>query len=515
MRRFSRRALLGGAGAVAAGLVTRGSLRPDYVDATVSLGVAQQAALDALGRRLLRQPDSLPFPTRAPGTPDPALDGIEQIVVLMLENHSYDNILGVLGRGDGLSCSSGFVTAFNPYGVTAANPVSASPGADLQFSFLMPGTGQLDGKPSQEWTASHMQYAKGAMNGFVVSPSGPVAMGYYDSSLLPFTYSLASTFPIADRWFCSLLGQTDPNRRFLIAATSAGMTDDIAVPSAGSLSSGVPTATLEQDGLLATPANGTIFDRLTALRIPWRDYTASYPLGTTAELYPLDDAVVTQLHYEPMDGSSTSSFPSNPTTPKSTFFDDCRAGKLPAFSLLDPNFGTQSEEDPQDMSAGEAYLYAIVDALFSSPQWPTTMLILTYDEHGGYYDHVAPPPALAPDAIPPVVKPGQSTYDGFWRYGMRVPAMVLSPYAVPAGVSSSLRDHTSILAMVERKWNLPAMTYRDANANDLTDMIDLARLKARTPTMPDLDIAQFAPPGPSKTLGPVPPAGSQGPGPTP
>ena len=139
----------------------------------------------------------------------------------MLENHSYDNLFGLLSRGDGHTLNKALAASqhdFNPYGVTATNPLAS--GNTVQYSFLMPGTTQLATEPSQEWEASHIQYANGANDGFVMSASGPVAMGYYDSSLLPFTYSLAETFPIADRWFCSMLGQTDPNRRFLIAATA-------------------------------------------------------------------------------------------------------------------------------------------------------------------------------------------------------------------------------------------------------------------------------------------------------
>jgi phospholipase C len=142
------------------------------------------------------------------------------------------------------------------------------------------------------------------------------------------------------------------------------------------------------------------------------------------------------------------------------------------------------------------------------------MFVLTYDEHGGYYDHVPPPPAIAPDAIPPVVQPTESTYDGFARYGFRVPAVVVSAYAKPRYVSHVLHDHTSILAMLERKWNLPALTYRDANANDLADFLDLKALRQRNPTFPRLP--RLAAPGDTpaalacSTSGPgtVPPPGT-------
>jgi phospholipase C len=127
-----------------------------------------------------------------------------------------------------------------------------------------------------------------------------------------------------------------------------------------------------------------------------------------------------------------------------------------------------------------------VNALGNGPDWRTSVLIFTYDEHGGYYDHVPPPVALAPDLIPPIVQPGEQTYEGFERYGVRVPAVLVSPYAKRDYVSSMLFDHTSVLALVERKWNLPAMTFRDANANDLTDLLDLGALSRQAPTFPEL-----------------------------
>jgi phospholipase C len=178
--------------------------------------------------------------------------------------------------------------------------------------------------------------------------------------------------------------------------------------------------------------------------------------------------------------------------PIARFFSDARGGTLPQFSLLDPDYGTQSQENPQNIAVGEGFLGQVLDALRNSPVWRTTLFIFTYDEHGGYYDHVPPPPALRPDAIPPKVNPGESTYDGFARYGFRVPAVVVSPYAKRHYVSHVVYDHTSILAFLERKWNLNAMTYRDANANDLIDFLDLHALSRARPTFPELPMLAAA-----------------------
>jgi phospholipase C len=334
------------------------------------------------------------------------------------------------------------------------------------------------------------------MDGFVRTPIDPytsetvggVAMGYWTGDDLPFTYSLATTFPVADRWFCSLLGQTDPNRRYLIAATSSGMTDDI----------GTGPGNAVPDASLGLPANGTIFNRLDLYGISWANYCASYPTGATPELYPANDGASESQHVKPF----------------SQFFADAAAGALPAFSLLDPDYGTQSQENPQNIAVGEAVLAQVVRAIGSAPTWANVLLLVTWDEHGGYYDHVPPPPALAPDAIPPTVQPGESSYEGFRRYGFRVPAIVVSPYARRSWVTSVVHDHTSLAAMLERKWNLPAMTFRDANANDLTDFLDLAAMRRHHPVFPELP--QLAPAGntpgalrcSSSGPGTIPPPGS-------
>ena len=470
-RAISRRAFLaeGGTALLAGGVLKQALAHPrrwwQPAHRYMQPDTSELDALRVLGRTAMRMPGSLPNPALPTGTD--TLPQIEHVVVLMLENHSYDNLLGMLGRshgqgprGDGFTLASdGLPTALNPY----------ADGIHLQRAFHMPTTCQIDSRPSQEWTASHNQYNNGRMDGFVRTPIsydtkeivGAVAMGYWTAQDLPLTYALAETFPIGDRWFCSTLTDTDPNRRFLIAATSQGMTGDIGTGAGSS----VP------DSLLGVPAkNGTIFTHLSSAGITWADYNSTGTTGTTMNLYPANDGV-----YDKTNAPNISQF-----------FTDAKKGKLPQFSLLDPNFGTQSQENPQNITIGEGFLGQVIDALRDSPAWRKTLLILTYDEHGGYYDHVKPPKALAPDDIPPSVNPGEKTYDGFARYGFRVPSIVIGPYAKKNHVSHVVYDHTSILAFLERKWNLPAMTKRDANANDLLDFFDMGALKAGKPTFPEL-----------------------------
>jgi phospholipase C len=382
--------------------------------------------------QMRRQPGSLPYPDRPAGAD--TIPAIEHIVVLMMENHSYDNKLGMLGRpdADGFRLDAdGRPTATNPY----AN-------GSIQHSFAMPTTCQLAGKPSQTWQDSHTQFASGRNTGFVESGSGPVAMGYWQASDQPFYYSLARQFPIADRYFCSLLGPTFPNRRYLISATSLGMINDT-----------VP-------GFTDYPANGTIFDHLENAGVTWRDYCATLGVVvSTTELYPELYARNVGRNVVDLDD----------------FFTDAADGTLPGFAIVEPNYLLSSEEDPQNIALGEQFAAKVINAVMAGPGWDRTLLIWTYDEHGGYYDHVSPPPAITPDDIPPDTPAGVPAYNGFAQYGFRVPCAIVSPWARPGYVSHEVFDHTSICALVEAKWNLPAMTRRDANANAMLDLLDLTQ----------------------------------------
>ncbi|MDE3087520.1 MAG: hypothetical protein KGJ77_12260, partial [Acidobacteriota bacterium] len=399
MRSLSRRELL--KGGVAAASVVAGAA----VVARCGGTTASPIGTPSRGARwpapvARRRPDSLPFPHLPAGTD--TLPEIDHVVVLMMENHSYDNYLGMLGRGDGFTVGAD------------GRPTNWNPTADgrRQLAFPMPSDCQLNGKPSQEWEACHQQYAEGTNRGFVTSPSGPVAMGYWDGASIPFYYSLARTFPLADRWFSSVLAQTYPNRRFLLAATSAGMVDD------------------DLSQVFTRAPNGTIFDRLDQHGISWRNYF-HHTSPPTVDLWFNDPAAR-----------------SPSVVAVDQFFTDAAAGTLPGFCIVDPDFGSGSEEDPQDIAIGEAFSARVVQAVLHSPAWPRTLLVWTYDEHGGYYDHVPPPPALAPDAIGPISPVGgahgEKAYDGFRRYGFRVPAVVVSPFARKDHVTHTVHDHTSI-----------------------------------------------------------------------
>jgi phospholipase C len=382
----------------------------------------------------VRKPGSRPFPHRREG--EDSLPQIDHIVVVMMENHSFDNILGMLPhkvrgrRGvDGLPVSKkGTQLAVNLD--ANGNPVRAQ---------HAPSVCQLDAVPRQDWNASHLSYGKGNNDGFVKA-SGPTAMWFWDNVDLPFTYSLASAFPVGERYFCSCLAQTYPNRRYLISGTSDGI-----------------IATDNQT--FSVPArNGTIFDRLDHHHISWRNYYENLPATLVVP------------------GVFTN--PRKPNFQKiDRFYTDAKHGKLPAVSFVDPDFDIRSEENPQDVQFGERFVAQVVRAVMESPNWKRTALFLTYDEHGGYFDHVAPPRAIKPDNTGPLLGPGEVP-GSFNRYGFRVPLVAVSPYARKGYVSRIVQDHTSILRFIERKWNIGALTFRDANAHDMTDYFDFKRKPA-------------------------------------
>ncbi len=288
--------------------------------------------------------------------------------------------------------------------------------------------------PTQSWNASHQSYDGGRNDGFVRA-SGPIAMRFWDERDIPFTYSLVKHFPIGQRFFASTLAQTYPNRRFFFTGTASG------------------TISTNNQTFTIPAANGTIWDRLDAHKIDWGVYYQNLP----------SYVIVPGASTDPSRGARTHDF--------TQFLPDVAAGKLPQFTFIDPNYTTTSQENPQDIQLGEEFIARIVKALMKAPTWKHTALFITYDEHGGYYDHVPPPRAIKPDSIAPILAPGdtRAAYD---RYGFRLPLVAVSPWAKPGYVSSVTQDLTSMTAFIERKWNLPAMTFRDANAHPMTDYFD-------------------------------------------
>ena len=337
---------------------------------------------------------------------------IRNIVVYMQENRSFDHYFGRLpqwGRPDVDGIPDGYT-----------NPDKA--GADVA-PFHLTST-CLPADPPHQWDAVHAGWNGGAMNGFVRSAAsaggdGHYALGWYDQTDLPFYYWLATTFSQSDRHFASVLGGTWPNRDYLYAGTSAGVknTDE-------RILTGVPT----------------VFDALDGAGVPWAVFAD----------YPREDSLG-------WDKAHRGFFPAE------DFFSRLADGTLPPVTFLDPTNG-MDEHPPHDVQGGEAWSRRIYEAAVASPLWSGLAILLTYDEAGGLFDHVAPPPAC-------LASPDQAAFD---RLGIRVPLIVISPWARAAGLSHTVSEHASILRLIELLHDLPAFTGRDANASALLDLFDFS-----------------------------------------
>jgi phospholipase C len=427
--------------------------------AAAALGLLAPADVGA-ARRCRFGPGDRPGKTLPRKAPKGRRIPINHILVLMQENRSFDHYFGRLPSFGHRDVDGLPRAASNPDG--EGMPV----GAFLQDIYCHEDV-------SHSWNGSHRQYHDGRNDGFVVTnePGGARAMGYYDARDLPFYYSLASTFAIADRFFCSLLGPTFPNRFFLLAGTSDGrIRNDIV--------------------LFARPS---IFGQLDEAAIPWRVYAGDVAFALLlADVNPARLASI---------------------RPIAEYFEDAAAGTLPAVAYIDPRFfgevDTRADEHPPaNIQVGQRYVADVVNALIASPQWPESVLFLTYDEHGGFYDHVPPPPACEPDDVPPQLREGdvEARFD---RYGFRVPLIAVSPYAKPHYVSHKVYDLTSVLRFIQTRFDLPALTRRDANARPPLELFSFRRPRLLQP--PPLAEATIDPARMQQCLDAFPPASSAGP----
>jgi phospholipase C len=400
---------------------------------------------------------ALPAETQGKSRPNGDQIPIDHIVLVMMENRSFDHYFQMLpkrGQPDVDVAPEGFSNP-DPEG----NPVH--PFRDTSYCFV---------DTNHTWTGSHEQVGDGKMDGFVRTNedwhelpvngtldmlSGRRAMGYYDEADLPFYYWLANEFAIADRYHASLLGPTLPNRMFFYAATSFGRTTNTLPPSAD-----------------------TLPDYLLRREVTWKVYK------TTAAAYGM---FVEKVFDNPQN-----------FVPIDQYFADAAAGTLPQVAFVDPGlaaeaFDQNDEHPPAIAQVGQKFTAEVIDALTKSPLWKRSALFLTYDEHGGLFDHVVPPPACKPDDRPVRLEPGDTVAE-MDQYGVRVPMMVVSPYAKKHFVGHRTYDHTSIVRFVEARFVMPALTNRDANAEAPWEMFDFDDPPHMDPpkiTIPTIDQAKL------------------------
>jgi len=388
---------------------------------------------------------------------------INHFVVMMQENRSFDHYFGHLKAYDP-------TLAVEP----EPNTGNLSPTGNLIRPFHEPHYCAI-ADSDHSWNGTHKEWNGGKMDGFATTnavandPSGRRSMGYYTAADFPYYYDLFDHFAISDTYFSSVLDQTFPNRFYLLSGTSFGhIRNDFPLP---------PSADLLNDY-----AQPTIFNRLDAKGISWRIYFNEVPF---AFLY----GYVRQHAL-------------GHVFPITQYFIDAAAGKLPQVSFVDPIFlasvNTENDEHPpSNVQNGQKLVETVIGGLFRSPNWKDSALILTYDEHGGYYDHIPPPKALLPDGTPPMLQPGDVP-GVFDQLGIRVPVVVVSPWSKKHYVSTALPltrggedpaymtpahiySHTSVLSTIEARFNLAPLTARDASSNTLADFFNFSTPHFATP----------------------------------
>jgi len=390
--------------------MTRRAFLAGAAAASGALGAAEAAAAGQ-GARLAV---GAAAPARAgdPPLPDPATSGIDHVVVVTMENRSFDHFLGWLPGADGRQQGLSYP---DRAGVARATYPLAP---DFQ------GCGHSD--PDHSAGGGLAQYANGAMDGFLrAGGSDTFAIGYYTRADLPFTGEAAVAWTVCDGFFASFLGPTFPNRMYMHAGRTDRMRNTIAI-------SRLPT----------------IWDRLKAARVQGAYYTAGLPfLALWGSRYT----------------GITRTF--------DRFLADARRGTLPQVAYVDPPLSLaglllgedeSSDDHPHgDIRAGEHFLDRVYRAVTSGPAWERTLLVITFDEWGGFFDHVRP--GTAPDSG------GTTPLRGF-----RIPTILVSPYARRGHVDHGVYDHTSILGLIEWRWGLRPLAPRDAAARNLAHALDLA-----------------------------------------
>ncbi|HEV2713289.1 MAG TPA: alkaline phosphatase family protein [Gaiellaceae bacterium] len=395
-------------------------------------------------------------PRRAKPALDSSVDNlsrIDHVVVLMLENRSFDHMLGYLRLEAGL-----------PLDGLEATMANSHAGKRYRVHHLASTKLTKDQDPGHGGADVRQQLADGN-GGFVASyakhnprdPNPGTVMGYYNGTDLPVYDHLAREYAVCDRWFCSVPGATWPNRLYAVCGRAAGSKDNRSRP------------------LYALPSFVRHLDRA---KVSWRWYAHEYvaTLRLSDERYRFSLAARNFRYFNRRTAALGRSF-----------LEHAADGHLAAVSWIDPNFvdfdllgptGSNDDHPPSDVKAGQQLVLALYTALSSSPNWPKTLLVITYDEHGGFFDHVSPP--AAKDSSP-----------AFRSYGPRVPALVVSPWIPRGAVSSELYDHTSIIKTILLRFcrradgSIPDMGARVAAANHLGGLLTLRRPRPK-PKVPAL-----------------------------
>ncbi len=407
---------------------------------TLGMQALAGASVTAVGCAAKR-PVLTPIPPTpvSPNLPAPQSSGIDHVVVVTMENRSFDHFLGWLPGANTWMAQQPQPTYSDSSGKTY-------PPQNLGSDF----TGCGHSVPNNSYgTPNLTAYDQGKMDGFLRVPGNDIySIGYYPAADIPFLAALAQAYTTCDHWFAPILAETFPNRMFLWAAQTDRLTNAL---SASSLP--------------------TIFDRLSSAGVSHRYYFGNIPFLALWELKYL---------------LSASLF--------SDFLDAAQSGNLPAVSFVDPKFtefddGLGNDDHPHsDIRNGDAFLSQVFHAVATGPKWANTVLIVTFDEWGGFFDHVAPPLAVPANNV------DTNLINGKVLLGFRLPTVIVSPFTRANNhVDSTVYDHTSILRLIEWRWSLQPLTARDATTNNPASNFDFKSPDAGLPTLPQVTTVPAVP----------------------
>lgn len=424
------------------------------------------------------------------------LGAIEHVVILMQENRSFDHYFGTYKGVRGFGDTSGDAAQVfaQPW------PGGSSPDGKLLPFRLADATSQPQCAgnsdiPIHEWGPQHQSWNGGKMDGFVSTHSlaandgpaqGPLVMGYYDRTDLPFYYALADAFTICDSYHCSVIGPTMPNRMYLMS----GMIDPAGTAGGPVLTTpGFETAA----AAVGSVSWETMPEVLSAKGVSWKVYQQAGTSVGPQQGSALAVGFNVMLYFK--------QYVSNPNSPlyQQAFLPtwpdelaaDVKNGSLPSVSWILPPL-VDSEHPNGPPANGEWFVSQVLQTLVSNPEvWAKTVVFVLYDENGGFFDHVAPPTAPAGTAgeyvtATPLPTDAAGT-PGPIGLGFRVPALIVSPFSRGGWVNSDLFDHTSVLRFLEKRFDVQApnvTAWRRQTVGDLTSTLDLASPDTSMPSLP-------------------------------
>ncbi len=368
------------------------------------------------------------------------LDKIKHIVVLMMENRSFDQMLGYLSLEGGRTDIDGLQASFS----------NVHKGTAYKIHHLDKTSFGKNHDPGHEGASVANQLSNnngGFVDDYVQThpgdPDFDLVMGYFNASELPTYDFFAKQFCVCDRWFSSVPGSTWPNRLYAMSGMAAGSKDSKTIP---------------------FYKNQSFFRHLDKADVSWKFYSCLNPYS----LMMTDENYRSSPNFEPF-GSANSRY---------GFVGDALAGTLPSVSWIDPHFFKNDDHPPADIRDGQALVSDVYQALALGPAWDETLLIVTYDEHGGFYDHVNP------DAVA-----GQPDDDdpAFRTYGLRVPAFVISPWVKKSIANHTIFDHTSIIKTILTRFcstasgEIPNMGKRVAAATHLGSILSESKPRPAPP----------------------------------